>query len=350
MGVKRDVFGVTKEGETACLYTLENQNGTRAVLSDFGAVLVSLFIKDGNGTVLDVVLGYDSLEQYFVNGPGFGATIGRHANRIKNGSFQLNGERYQLSKNDGNNNLHSNPQGYHKRLWEAETGMGELGAFVTFSLHSPDGDQGFPGNADVQVTYTLTEDDALMLHYQATSDQDTVLNLTNHSYFNLSGHQAADALNQKVWINADQYTEADSESIPTGEYIDVSGTPMDFRILKTIEEEIDSSYEAIVLGGGYDHNWVLNNHGEMGLAAKLTDENSKLTMEVYTDLPGMQFYTGNFLNGSEKGKDGVYYQKRSGVCFETQYFPDAVNHDNFPSPILKAFETYETITIYKFTR
>lgn len=349
MGITRTEFGKTKDGKTAYLYTLKNKNGMTAVVSDFGAVLQSLWVPFPDGTKKDVVLGFDSLEGYFGNDPGFGAVIGRHANRIGNAEFTLNGKKYFLDKNDGENNLHSNPNGYHRRLWEAQEEESELGEAISFHLISPDGDQGFPGNLDVSVTYTLTEENSLMIHYYACGDQDTVVNMTNHSYFNLSGHDDKNAVEQKVQIFADAYTRADAASIPTGEIIPVKGTPMDFTSLKQIGEEIDSDYEATRLGNGYDHNWILNGEsGEFRKVAVLRDERSGMSMEVHTDLPGMQFYTGNFLDGTLKGKGGCVYGKRAGVCFETQYFPDSVNHDNFPSPVLKAGDEYDTTTVFRF--
>lgn len=349
MGISKTEFGKTKDGSMAYLYTLTNGNGMKAIVSDFGAVLQSLWVPCPDGTKKDVVLGFDSIEGYFDNDPGFGAVIGRHANRIGNAEFVLNGKKYVLEKNDGENNLHSNPNGYHRRLWEAELCESELGEAVAFHLFSPDGDQGFPGNLNVTVTYTLTEENSLMIHYYASGDNDTVVNMTNHSYFNLSGHNAKGAVEQKVQILSDFYTRADAASIPTGEILPVEGTPMDFNVLKRIGDEIDSDYEATQLGNGYDHNWVLKGmNGELRKVAVLVDDRSGMTMEVHTDLPGIQFYTGNFLDGSLKGKGGCIYEKRAGVCFETQYYPDSVNHMNFPSPILKAGEEYDTTTVFCF--
>ncbi|MFR8032800.1 MAG: aldose epimerase family protein [Lachnospiraceae bacterium] len=349
MGITKTEFGKTKEGKTAYLYTLNNSKGMKAAVSDFGAVLQALWVPFPDGSTKDVVLGFDELKGYFENDPGFGAVIGRHANRIGNAEFTLNGKEYHLAKNDGENNLHSNPHGYHRRLWEAEVCESELGEAVAFHLFSPDGDQGFPGNLDVTVTYTLTEENSLMIHYYASGDQDTVVNMTNHSYFNLSGHDAGHAVDQKVQIFADAYTRADAASIPTGEILSVEGTPMDFRVMKRISDEIDSDYEATRLGNGYDHNWILNGgRNEFRKVAVLSDERSGMDMEVHTDLPGIQFYTGNFLDGTLKGKGGCIYEKRAGVCFETQYYPDSVHHANFPSPVLKAGEEYDTTTVFRF--
>lgn len=349
MGIRKESFGMTKEGFAASLFTLENGNGTVVKVSDFGAVIVSIETKDREGKLDDIVLGYADVSGYETNGPGFGALIGRHANRIGKAEFELNGKQYILEKNDGNNNLHSGQNGYQKRLWESETADSSLGTAIRFSLNSPDGDQGFPGNLSVAVTYTLTEDDSLILDYEAVSDADTVVNLTNHSYFNLSGHASGDVLRQRVWIDADYYTEADAESIPTGKILPVAGTPMDFNKPKAIGQEIDSDYEATAFGHGYDHNWVLKTgDGEVCLVAGMEDDATGRGLEVYTDLPGVQFYTGNFLNGTEKGKGGVLYNRRAGACFETQFYPDSVHHGNFPSPVLKAGEEFKSQTVFRF--
>lgn len=349
MAIRKEIFGKTSEGENVYLYILKNENGTEARISDFGAVLVSLFTRDRQGLTGDIVLGYDTVAGYELNKPGFGATIGRHANRIGNAEFELNGVLCRLSKNSGGHNLHSGPDGYHRRLWQADCREGELGQSVVLSLHSPHGDQGFPGNLDVSVTYTLTEEDSLILAYRAVSDQDTIVNLTNHTYFNLAGHDTGSILKQRVWIHSDFYTEADLDSIPTGRILPVAGTPMDFNTMKEIGKEIDSDYNAIRLGQGYDHNWVLKNAtGQVEPAAKMEDEESGRGLMVYTDLPGMQFYTANFLDGTEVGKNGAIYNRRSGACFETQYYPDSIHHKEFPSPVLREGEEYEYTTVFQF--
>lgn len=349
MGIVKTSFGVTSKGEEASIYTLTNGNGMVVKVSDFGAVLVEVHVPDRNGERKDVVLGYDSVNQYEVNGPGFGALIGRHANRIGGAEIELNGKHYPLEKNDGRNNLHSGQQGYQRRMWKAECEEDELGSKVEFSLHSPDGDQGFPGNLEVMVSYTLTEDNALILNYEAVPEEDTIVNLTNHTYFNLAGHDSGDVLAQKVWIDADYYTRADAESIPTGEMIPVEGTPMDFRVAKAIGEEIDSPYEATKLGRGYDHNWVLKTEsGDTSLVAFMEDEASGRGVRVYTNLPGVQFYTANFLNGTEVGKGGAVYQKRNGACFETQFFPDSMHHENFRQAVVREGESYKAETVFAF--
>ena len=338
-------FGQTKKGEKTSLYIFTNKNGMTMAVSDFGATLQSLCVPDKKGTLLDVVLGYDDPMGYEGGSlPFFGATIGRNANRIGGGAFLLNGKRYELTKNDGANCLHSGTDFYSFRLWEvSETTENS----ITFALHSPDGDQGFPGALEVKVKYILTDENEVKIEYNAMPEADTVINLTNHSYFNLNGHDSGNVLDHEVWIDADGYTRANKESIPTGEIVPVENTPMDFRVKKAIGRDIGAAYEALIFGNGYDHNWCLKNNGQLAKVAETSSEKSGISMEVYTDLPGVQMYTGNFIS-KEHGKSGAVYENRQGVCFETQYYPDAVNHDNFPSPIFKKGEMYHTVTIYKF--
>lgn len=342
MSVSVEKFGKTKNGEIASLYSIETEN-MKAVVSDFGAVLVKLFVKDAKGQMTDVVWGYDTVEGYENNGVYIGASIGRNGNRIGKAQFSLNGVTYQLDKNDGQNNLHGGFDPYNARMWKADI----LDNAVAFTLDSPHMDQGFPGNANIKVTYTVKEDATLSIAYDCVSDQDTIFNMTNHSYFNLDGPQSDSILEHEVWIDSDYFTEADAESIPTGKILPVEGTPMDFRTYRVIGKDIDADYEPLKFGCGYDHNWVLKNNGVFSTVAKMHSDKSKITMEVSTDLPGMQLYVGNFLAG-EKGKDGKCYARRSAACFETQYFPDAINHDNFASPVFKAGEAYHTVTEYKF--
>lgn len=349
MGYRKEKFGNMPDGRQVDLYTLSNENGVSASFTNLGGVWVSMLVPDRHGKLTDVVLGYDSVENYRKNPPHFGAPVGRNANRIGGAKFAINGTIYQLEANDGPNNLHSGPNLYHDRLWETEVEEKGMGTAISFSLSSPDGDQGYPGNADIRVTYTLTPDNSLMIHYHMVSDADTVANFTNHSYFNLSGHNSGYAMNQQVWIDADTYMVADEVSIPTGEIAGVKGTPMDFTEMKTIERDLHEEYEALILGKGYDHNWVLNHaENEIALSAKAKSDQTGIVMEVYTDLPGLQFYTANFLASEPVGKGGSVYGGRHAYCFETQYYPDAVNKPQFPSPILKAGEEYSTTTIYKF--
>ncbi len=337
-------FGSNKKGESANLYIFENQNGMEMHVSDFGATLQALIVPDKNGTKRDVVLGYDDPSGY--EGPAgtfFGATVGRNANRIGNASFEYEGIRYQLDKNNGNNNLHSGLDFWSFRIWDVKETTENS---ITFSLHSPDGDQGFPGTVDVDVKYTLTEN-SIVIDYFAATDADTPINMTNHSYFNLAGHESGTVREQILWIDADGFTRTDKELIPTGEIVPVAGTPMDFRNHKKIGLEIDADYEALVLARGYDHNWTLNNDGTFMKVAELVSEESGICIEVFTDLPGVQVYTANFVE-NEPGKNGVIYQQNHGVCFETQYYPDSVNHKNFKSCICKKGENYKTKTEYKF--
>lgn len=329
----------------ATLYTFENKNGMVMEVTDFGATLYSLLVPDKEGNLCDVVLGYDTPKEYMgESNTGFGATIGRNGNRIGKASFTLNGKTYQLEKNNNGNNLHSGLNYYHHRMWEVKEVTDNS---ITFSLHSPDGDQGFPGTFDVDVTYTLTDENELKIDYYGIPQEDTVVNMTNHTYFNLNGHASGDVLEQEVWMDADAFTATDEELIPTGEIVNVEGTPMDFRVKKAIGRDIEADYEALIFGGGYDHNWCLNNKGKFAKVIEMSSALSGITMEVYTDLPGVQMYSGNFLE-EEVGKQGIVYHKRAGICFETQYYPDAINHENFPSPICKKGEEYKTTTVYKF--
>lgn len=343
--MKTRSFAQNTKGEAATLYTFENKNGMIMEVSDFGATLYALLVPDKDGNLCDVVLGYDNPEGY--EGPSgtfFGATVGRNANRIGNASYVLNGKTYELDKNDGNNNLHSGLDFYSFRIWDVKNTTENS---ITFSLHSPDGDQGYPGALDVDVTYTLLDDNTLQIEYHGIPDADTIVNMTNHSYFNLNGHASGDVLKHTLWVDADHYTRANAESIPTGEITPVDGTPMDFRVKKEVGRDIDADYEAVIFGKGYDHNWCLNNNGTFAKVAEINADVSGITMEVYTDLPGVQIYSGNFLV-EELGKQGVVYKKRQGICFETQYYPDAINHDNFEGPVCKAGAVYKTTTCYKF--
>lgn len=335
----------TNFGKNSELYTLENKNGMKIAVSDFGATLVKILVADKDGKVRDVVLGYDDAEGYDKGDKFFGAIVGRIANRIGGASFELNGKRYDLVKNDNDNNLHSGLDFYNKRVWEVKEADD---CHVTFALESPHMDQGYPGNFKIEVTYTLTDDNEIKIHYHGTTDQDTIVNMTNHSYFNLNGEESGSVLSQKVWLDADAFTRADNFSIPTGEILPVEGTPMDFREEKTLGRDIDQDYEALNFGHGYDHNWVLNGTGYRKVGT-LTSDESGIKMEIFTDRPGVQIYTGNFIEDAV-GKGGHVYADRSAVCFETQLFPDAVNKEMFASPVLKAGEVYESTTTYRFGR
>ena len=337
-------FGKNHNGEKATLYTFRNRNGMEMAVTNFGATLYSLNIPH-NGALLDVVLGYDEPAGY--EGPAgtfFGATVGRNANRICKGTFTLDGETYHLDINNGPNNLHSGLDFWSFRVWQVKETTDNS---ITFTLHSPHMDQGYPGALDMAVTYTLTEENTVQIHYYGIPQARTLINLTNHSYFNLNGHDSGTILDHTVWLDADHFTPADESSIPTGEILAVEGTPMDFRTPKTVGRDIEEDYEALNFGMGYDHNWCLNNGGNFAKVATLTGDKTGLTMDVYTDLPGVQIYTGNFID-NEPGKLGAVYPRRAGICFETQFYPDSVNHPNFPSPIFEAGQVYETTTEFKF--
>jgi len=357
MGISKSSFGKTKDGKEATLYTLENKNGMKVTVSDFGAVIVNIIVPDRNGNFEDVALGYDNVTGYETNGPGYGSFIGRHANRIGGAQFTIDGKTYELAKNDnGVNNLHSGPLGYNKVFYEAETYEDDECVSVELSRLSPDGEQGFPGNLNVTVTYTLTNDNDLAIEYFADCDKATVINLTNHTYFNLAGQASGSVLDQEVWINSHQITPTDKLLIPTGEIMDITGTAMDFQEPKPIGRDINADMECLKIAGGYDHNYVLDldidEEDEMDLVAILYDPKSGRKMEVYTDLPGMQLYSGNFIDGSKDpnpGKGGVIYKKRDGVCFETQFYPNSCNIPTFPTCIFREDEAFDYCTVYSFS-
>ena len=337
-------FGKTKDGKDAHLYLLENKNGLKAYVSDFGASLVRLLVPDKDGTMLDVVHGYDDAAGYERGDAGIGATVGRSANRIGGAQIEINGVKYDLEKNDNGNNLHSGCDYYQKRIWNVENHSENQ---ITFLLHSPDGDQGYPGALDMHVTYLLDDENTLNIHYEAVPDQDTVINMTNHSYFNLNGQGSGTALGHTLTMDSDFFTPADGEAIPTGEILPVEGTPMDFRTGRVLGDEIDSDYEALRLGEGYDHNWLLKTEGKFIKVAELAADKSGIVMDMYTDRPGVQIYTANFLEGST-GKGGACYRSRDAVCLETHFYPDAIHHENFPGPVCRAGEKYDTRTMYRF--
>lgn len=352
MKVSVEEFGTTKDGRTAHLYSIRNRNGMELVVSDYGASIVRVIVPDRDKNPVDVVLGFDSLEEYFDNGEGFGAFVGRNANRIANARVVIAGKEYRLEANDGPNNLHSGSKRSNYEMYEAECMEDVDMASVEFSRVSPDMEQGFPGNLDLAISYSLTEQNAVMIEYFAVSDQDTVVNLTNHSYFNLSGHDSGIVLDQVLTVHADQFTPTDDALIPTGKLADVTGTPMDFRTPKTIGQDIMADYVPLKQAGGYDHNYVLRpGEGEkrnMRLAAELYSGKTGINMEVYTNMCGLQVYTGNFIDHKTGGKGGVTYEKRDGICFETQFFPNACNEPNFESSILPKGKEYDYVTIYKF--
>ncbi|EET59382.1 aldose 1-epimerase [Marvinbryantia formatexigens DSM 14469] len=347
MGIKISRFGKLSDGREAKLITLANKNGMTIEVTDYGATLVSVVTADKNGKYADVVLGYADVTDYAKNGGYFGATIGRCGNRIGGAAFTINGKEYQIDKNENGNSLHSGFKGYDKIIWDTQ--VDEENLTVTFSHHSPDMEQGFPGNFDVTVAYTLTEDNAVKITYDGKTDRDTIANMTNHSYFNLEGHDSGSILDHILWIDADGITAVDAESIPTGEILPVEGTPFDFRTEKPVGRDIEQDNEQLRMGGGYDHNFALNTDGSLKKIAQVKAPVSGRVMEVFTDCVGVQLYTGNFIEKTQIGKDGKAYDKRCGLCLETQFYPDAVNHENFASPVLKAGETYHTETIYRFS-
>lgn len=341
------VFGKTPAGETVDLYTLKNAKGAEAAISTYGGVVVSLKVPDRSGVLADVVLGYDDFDGYVQNPAHFGAIVGRYGNRIAHAKFTLDGVAYTLAKNDGENSLHGGTRGFDKMLWKAKPGSG---ASLELTYLSKDGEEGYPGNLSTTVVYTLTDDNELKIDYTATTDKDTVLNLTNHSYFNLAGEGQGDILAHQLTINAGRFTPVDKTLIPTGELRSVEGTPLDFRQPHAIGERINSTDEQIVLGRGYDHNFVLNRTGDgLVTAAKVTEPKSGRVLEVLTTEPGMQFYTGNFLDGTIHGKGGHVYGRRTAFCMETQHYPDSPNHPDFPTTELKPGAVYRTTTVYRFS-
>lgn len=343
MSVSTRNFGKTEDGKEILLYTIKNGNGMEASVTNLGAILVTLLVPDKDGEVKDVVLGFDKGEEYLTNPCFFGATIGRSANRIAGAKFAIDGVTYRLKVNDNENNLHSDADsGYHKQLWDAEPSDNA----VKFSYFSPDGEMGFPGNLKISVTYTLTEDNALELYYDGISDKKTLINLTNHSYFNLSGHDAKSILDTSVVLYASHYTPIVPGAIPTGEIAAVAGTPMDFTAAKTIGKEIDTDWEQLTMVNGYDHNFVLDNYDKTLHKIAETSADGR-TMEVYTDLPGVQFYTGNGTQALT-GKGGAVYGPRNAFCLETQYYPNSINQEGFQKPEFDAGERYQTKTVYRF--
>ena len=343
MGVTVSQFGFSYFGGDFKLYTIENKNGLKLGATNLGANLVNLIVPNDRGEFKDVVLGYGYAENYFCNPSFFGATVGRVANRTKGAAFTIDGKEYKLMVNDNDNNLHSDfNKGFHKVLWDADVTEDS----VKFSYHSPDMENGFPGNFDISVTYTLTDENEVKITYDGVSDKKTVINMTNHSYFNLAGHNGGLIYDTKLWIKASNFTSVYPGAIPTGELVAVKGTPFDFTKEKTIGEDINAADEQLLLVKGYDHNFAVDDYnGQLQLIAKASCDGR--TMEVYSDLPGVQFYAGNCIGVCE-GKDGAVYGPRQGFCLETQYFPNSANEKNFKNPIFDAGQKYYTQTIYKF--
>ncbi len=345
-----DDFKEVIEGDSISLYTLTNKNGLKADFTNYGQRLIALNVPDKDGKMGDVVLGLSTLDGY-MNGPknNFGAVIGRYGNRIAKGKFSIKKTKYKLAKNNGENHLHGGNIGFESVTWKArQTAPNQ----IEFTRISPDMEEGYPGNLDVKVTYILSDDNELKIIYEATTDKTTIINLTNHSYFNLKGEGRGDVNDHVMMINASAYTPVDTGLIPIGTIESVDDTPFDFTSPKTIRTDLYSNHAQMVIGGGYDHNFVLNespkNSEGLVLAARVTEPTSGRSMEVYTSEPGVQLYGGNFLNGTSIGKSGKPYRKRNAFCLETQHFPDSPNQPNFPSTLLEAGDTYKSTTVYKF--
>jgi aldose 1-epimerase len=347
--VNKRPFGKTTSGQEVDLYTLTGSNGFEAAITNYGGIVVSLKTPDRNGSVGDVALGFDALEGYLGKHPYFGAIVGRYGNRIAKGRFTLNGVTFTLAQNNGENALHGGLRGFDKQVWQARDVSTGGTPRLELTYVSKDGEEGYPGALTTVVTYSVTNGNELRIDYSATTDKDTVLNLTNHSYFNLAGQGSGDILKHQVVIEADRFTPVDAGLIPTGELRPVDGTPFDFRQPHEIGERIGQPEEQLVRGKGYDHNFVLRSSGALARAARVSEPASGRVMEVLTDQPGMQFYTGNFLDGSVRGKGGKVYAQRHGFCMETQHFPDSPNRAAFPSVVLKPGERYQTVTVYRFT-
>lgn len=342
-------YGTMPEGREVKIFNLTNQNGLIAKVSEYGATLVSMEIPDRDGALADVTLGYDTLDQWLGNNSYFGSSVGRHANRIAGGKFSLDGKSYQLATNNAPAgipcHLHGGKTGFDKVLWTGEVS----GNSVIFRYRSVDGEEGYPGNLDVSITYSLTEENELIWEASATTDAPTVINLAHHSYWNLTGDPRRNILDHVLQIEADQYLPTNAGMIPTGELTTVSGSPMDFTQATAIGERIGFNFEALRYGGGYDHCWVLRSGTGLRVAAHLSDPHSGRTMEIFTDQPGIQFYSGNFLDGKSIGKNGIAYGHRTGLCLETQNFPDAPNQPSFPSAVLRPGETYRHKLIHRFS-
>lgn len=348
MGIKVSDFGKTSKGVQTHLYTLMNKNGMGMEVSDLGAALVAVTVPDRSGSVADILLGYEDAMDYENGTNYFGACIGRNGNRIGKAEVLIGGQVFQMEKNEGENGLHSGSEGYHGIVWDTE--LLEEENTVRFHHLGKDGEQGLPGNFDITVSYTLTEDNGVRIHYEGISDKDTIANMTNHAYFNLAGHDSGSIEEHILWLDAASFTPVAPGMLPTGEITAVEGTPMDFRTAKKVGQDIGSDYEQLLIAGGYDHNYVLNaSDGKVRKIAEVTEESSGRHMEVWTDSVGVQFYAGNFITGQPSGKEGAHYGKRSGLCLETQGFPDAGHHEAFPSTVLPAGQKYDTTTIYRFS-
>jgi len=350
-GLERQPFGKSPDGSPVDLYVLTNSSGMQASITNYGGILLSLKVPDRNHNFADVILGYDTLEGYEGDKSFLGATIGRYGNRIAHGKFTLYGKEYTLDRNDGENHLHGGNRGFNKVLWQAKPISSRDSQSLVLTYTSPDGEGNYPGNLNVKVTYTLTDNNELKIAYEATTDKDTIVNLTNHAYYNLAGQGESDILGHVLTIYADRFTPVDKGLIPTGQLQSVKGTPFDFTHPTAIGARIDRDDDQLKVGHGYDHNFVLNAgiNAAPVPAASVYEPKSGRMLEIATTEPGIQFYSGNFLDGSIKGKQGKVYKHRYGLCLETQHYPDSPNHPDFPSTVLKKGETYRSMTIYSFS-
>ena len=349
---QKKLFEKVIDGKPVSLYFLENKNGMKVSLTNYGGKIVNAWIPDRNGKLADIILGFNTIDEYVKGSKSFGATVGRYANRIAKATFKLDHVDYQLPVNNGPNCIHGGPNGFYSKVFDAKEIETPEGKAVEMRYVSPDGENGFPGTLDFTVTFTLTEKNELMINYKATTDKPTVLNLTNHAYFNLKGEGNGDVTGIEVVVNGDSIAEvANNEMIPTGIFRNILNTPMDFKTPRLVSKDIDADYDQLKYAGGYDHAWKLNKKekSERSFAASAYQPENGRFMEVFTTEPAVQFFTGNSLNGSQIGKGGAGYAKRSGFCFETQHFPDSPNHPNFPSTVLRPGETFLSTTIYKFS-
>ena len=350
VSVTKKPWGQTPEGVAVDLYTLRNARGAEATITNYGGIVVTLLMPDKSGKMEDIVLGYDHLQGYIDKTPYFGCLVGRYGNRIGNAQFTLDGQTHTLAKNDGPNSLHGGVKGFDKVVWTARPVESKDGAALELTYLSKDGEEGFPGNLQVTAVYTLTNNNELRLDFTATTDKPTVCNLTHHSYFNLRGQGNGDILGHEVTINSSRITPVDKTLITTGEYAPVEGTPFDFRKPTTIGARINDADTQLQYGPGYDHNWVIDKPaGQLAVHATVFEPTSGRVMEVLSDEPGLQFYSGNFLDGTIKGKGGVVYQHRTGFCMEPQHYPDSPNKPQFPSVVLRPGETYQNTIIYRFS-
>jgi aldose 1-epimerase len=349
-GITKEPFGTMADGREVEHYALTNDSGMQASITPYGGIVTSLLVSDRDGRFSDVVLGFDTLDGYLAGHPYFGALVGRYGNRIAGGRFTLDGTTYQLARNNNGNHLHGGVVGFDKAVWGAAPEFHPDGPRLRLNHVSLDGDEGYPGRLEITVDYTLTQDNELRIDYRATTDKPTIVNLTNHSYFNLRGTGSCDILGHEVQINADHFTPVDESLIPTGEIRSVEGLPMDFRQPGTIGSRIGEEDEQLLFGNGYDHNFVLNESvGGLNLAARVSEPTSGRVMEVSTTEPGVQFYTGNFLDGTLTGKGGQVYGQRCAFCLETQHFPDSPNRPDFPTTVLRPGTDYKSTTIYRFS-